>query len=79
VYVADLKNQIDNLRLPMSSVEAELARKREQAELTETTRAGLLTLRQHVAEIEEDKAGSVPHEAAASQAPRGRTDGRKEN
>jgi hypothetical protein len=54
VYVSDLKNQTDNLRLLVSSVEAELAQKLQQAELTETTRTWLLTLRQHVAEVEED-------------------------
>lgn len=39
VYLADLKNQTDNLRLLLASVEAELSQKREQAELADTTEA----------------------------------------
>jgi site-specific DNA recombinase len=54
VYIADLKNQTDNLRLLLDSVEAELHQRRERAELTETTRAWLASLKQRVAEVEED-------------------------
>ncbi len=36
-YLADLKNQTDNLRLLLASVETELSQKREQAELADTT------------------------------------------
>jgi site-specific DNA recombinase len=54
LYLTDLKNQTDNLRLLLESVEAELAHKQAQTELTETTRAWLTTLRQRVAEVEED-------------------------
>lgn len=39
VYIADLKNQTDNLRLLLRSVDADLAHRRERMELTETTRA----------------------------------------
>ncbi len=39
VYLADLKNQTDNLRLLLASVEAERSQKREEAELADTTEA----------------------------------------
>lgn len=39
VYLPDLKNQTDDLRLLLVSVEAELSQKREQTELTDTTKA----------------------------------------
>ncbi len=54
IYLADLKNQTDNLRLLIESVEADLSQSRERTELTDTTHAWLLSLRQRVAEIEED-------------------------
>lgn len=54
VYMADLKNQTENLRLLLKSTEAELSHVREQAELTETAHAWLLALRQRIAEVEED-------------------------
>ena len=54
VYLADLKNQTDNLRLLLASVETELSQKREQAELADTTEAWLYTLRERLAEVEED-------------------------
>jgi hypothetical protein len=54
VYMADLKNQTDNLRLLVASVEAELSQKREQAELADTTKAWLYTLRERIEEVEED-------------------------
>jgi site-specific DNA recombinase len=54
VYLADLKNQTDNLRLLLGSVEANLSHRRERMELTETTRAWLAALKQRVAEVEED-------------------------
>ncbi len=54
VYLADLKNQTDSLRLLLASVETELSQKREQAELADTTEAWLYTLRERLAEVEED-------------------------
>jgi hypothetical protein len=54
VYVADLKNQTDNLRFLLTSVEAELSQRPERTALTDTTRAWLLSLRRRLAEIEED-------------------------
>src|SRR5918998_5381633 len=46
VYLADLKNQTDNLRLLLESVDADLSQKQERKELAETTHAWLVTLRQ---------------------------------
>jgi septal ring factor EnvC (AmiA/AmiB activator) len=54
MYVTDLKNQTDNLRLLLESVEAELCQRQKQAELANSTEAWLYTLREHVAEVEED-------------------------
>jgi len=52
--MADLKNQIGNLRLLIESSEADLSQKREQAELADTTYAWLTALRERVEEIEGD-------------------------
>jgi site-specific DNA recombinase len=54
VYLTDLKNQTDNLRLLLGSVDADLAHRRERMELTETTRAWLVVLRQRLEEVEGD-------------------------
>ena len=54
VYLTDLKNQTDNLRLLLESVKADLSQKYERKELAETTHTWLVTLRQRLAEIEED-------------------------
>jgi hypothetical protein len=54
VYVADLKNQTDNLRLLLTSVDAELSQRQERTALTDTTHAWLLSLRRRLAEVEED-------------------------
>lgn len=54
MYLADLKNQTDNVRLLLASVEAELSQKREQADLVDITEAWLYALRERVAEVEED-------------------------
>jgi site-specific DNA recombinase len=54
LYLADLKNQTDNIRLLLASVEADLSQRRERMELTETTRAWLAVLRQRLAEVEEE-------------------------
>jgi site-specific DNA recombinase len=53
-YLLDLKGQIENLRLLIGSVEADLSSKREQAEIAETTHAWLLTLQERLSEVEQD-------------------------
>jgi site-specific DNA recombinase len=53
-YLADLKNQIANLRLLIESTEADLSQRRERAELADTTYVWLMTLRERVSEVEED-------------------------
>jgi hypothetical protein len=53
-YLAELKNQTENIRLLLESVEDELSHGRDQAELTETAYPWLLALRQRIAEVEED-------------------------
>lgn len=54
VYLADLKNQIGNLRLLLESVEANLSQLAEQREIAETTSTWLATLRERISEIEAD-------------------------
>ena len=54
IYLADLKNQTDNLRLLLGSVKADLSQEREHQELSATTHAWLVTLRERVEEIEGD-------------------------
>jgi site-specific DNA recombinase len=54
VYLADLKNQIENLKLLADSVEADLSQKRESRELAETAHAWLITLRERLSEVEAD-------------------------
>jgi hypothetical protein len=53
-YLADLENQIGNLRLLIEATEADLSERRERAELADTTYAWLVTLRERVSEVEED-------------------------
>jgi site-specific DNA recombinase len=53
-YLADLKNQISNLRLLIEATEADLSQKRERAELADTTYAWLAMLRERAEEIEEE-------------------------
>ena len=54
VYLADLKDQTENLRLLVESVEADLSQQREQREIAETTHAWLGTLRKHLSKVEAD-------------------------
>jgi chromosome segregation ATPase len=54
IYLAELRNQTENLRLLAESVEADLSQKREQRELAETTHAWLVTLRERLSEVESD-------------------------
>jgi uncharacterized membrane protein YqgA involved in biofilm formation len=51
-YLEDLKVQTQNLRLLLDSVEAEIAGKKEQQHLAETTGAWLAALRERTAEVE---------------------------
>ena len=53
VYLADIKNQLDNLRLLLDSVEGELSHKREQAEIADSTEAWLHALQGRVADVED--------------------------
>jgi site-specific DNA recombinase len=53
-YLTELKKQIDNLRVLLASVEAELSERQERTALTDTTQTWLLTLGQRLAEVEED-------------------------
>jgi len=54
VHMADLKNQVENLKLLISSVEAELAARDERRKVARTTEAWLLTLRKNLDEVEQD-------------------------
>ena len=54
VHLSDLKNQVDNLRMLIASVETDLAQKRESKMVAESTAAWLLTLRKNLAEVERD-------------------------
>src|SRR5918998_5729018 len=53
-HLLDLKNQTENMRLLLESVEAELSEKRAQQGLTEAAHAWLVALRERIAEVEED-------------------------
>lgn len=52
VYLADLKNQIGNLRLLLELVEADLSQHAEKREIAQTTSAWLATLRERISEVE---------------------------
>ncbi|MDQ5814232.1 MAG: hypothetical protein M3289_05875, partial [Actinomycetota bacterium] len=54
VYLANLKNQTDNLRLLLESVEADLSDRCERTAATNTAHAWLLSLRRRVVEVEQD-------------------------
>jgi hypothetical protein len=53
-YLADLKNQISNLRLLIEATKADLAQRRERVQVADTTVAWLNVLRERAEEIEED-------------------------
>lgn len=53
-YLADVGNQVENLKLLISSVEAELARAQEEKELAASTEAWLMSLRENLEEVEAD-------------------------
>ena len=52
VYLADLKNQVENLKLLIASVEADLAKKHENKIVAEGTEAWLVSLRENLSEVE---------------------------
>lgn len=54
VYLADLKNQTENLKLLIASVEGDLARKQEDTLTARSAEAWLLTLRKNLQNIERD-------------------------
>jgi hypothetical protein len=53
-YLADLRSQIDNLRLLSESVEADLAQRQEEMELAASTEAWVMTLKERIEEVEGD-------------------------
>ena len=53
-YLLDLKHQIDNLRLLIESAQADLSRSADKELAAKNTEAWLLTLRDRIAEVEED-------------------------
>jgi site-specific DNA recombinase len=53
-YLADLRIQADNLGLLLESVEADLARWHQEAQLAASTEAWLLSLRERIHEVEGD-------------------------
>jgi len=52
VFMADLKNQVENLKLLIASVEADLDQKQENKMVAESTEAWLMALRKNLAEVE---------------------------
>jgi hypothetical protein len=53
-YLADIRTQTDNLRLLLESVETDLAQRQDETELAASTEAWLLSLKEHVHEVEGD-------------------------
>jgi site-specific DNA recombinase len=54
VYLMDLRNQVENLKLLLGSVEADLAQKHENKMVAKSTEAWLLALRKNLADVEQD-------------------------
>ncbi|MDF2702137.1 MAG: resolvase protein [Rubrobacteraceae bacterium] len=54
VYLSDLKNQVENLKLLIASVEADLAKNHERKMVAENTEAWLVALRENLSEVEQD-------------------------
>ena len=54
VYMADLRNQVENMKLLISSVEADLAQQHENKMVAQSTEAWLMTLRKNLEEVEQD-------------------------
>jgi len=53
-YLADVANQVENLKLLISSVEADLVRAEEDREVAASTEGWLMTLRENLQEVEAD-------------------------
>jgi site-specific DNA recombinase len=53
-YLIELKKQLDNLRVLLASVDAELSERRERAALSDTAHTWLRSLRRSLDEVEED-------------------------
>jgi len=56
IYMADLRNQVDNLKLLISSVESDLAQKQEHTMLAATTEAWMMALAKNLTDVEADTA-----------------------
>ena len=54
VYMSDLRNQVENLKLLIVSVEADLAQKHEDKMVAESTEVWLMALGKKLAEVEQD-------------------------
>jgi site-specific DNA recombinase len=54
LYLADLKNQVENLKMLVASVEGDLAKKHENKMVAENTEAWLESLRDNLSEVEQD-------------------------
>jgi hypothetical protein len=54
VFMADLRNQVENLKLLISSVEADLAQMQENKMMVESIEAWLETLRKNILEVEQE-------------------------
>jgi hypothetical protein len=61
VLLADLKNQTENLRLLISSVEADLSKTEESKLAAMTTEAWLMALRKNLSEVERDTQEAYLH------------------
>jgi len=53
-YLADVSNQVENLKLLISSIDADLVRAEEHREVAASTEAWLMTLRENLQEVEGD-------------------------
>jgi hypothetical protein len=53
VYLADLKNQVENLKLLVASVESDLAKKHENKMVAANTEAWLVALRENLSGVEQ--------------------------
>ena len=54
VYMTDLRNQVENLKMLLASVETELAAKHENKMVAQSAEVWLMTLRKNLARVEED-------------------------
>jgi hypothetical protein len=54
IHLADLRAQLDNLKLLLASVESDLARKHQEVGLASNAEAWLLALRERLTEVEQD-------------------------